>query len=177
MKRSSCSYKSSGQILKGFSSIYNCVLLKLLISSLKPDRLLNPFSLFGTVIIRTAYGFDDIRQNESLVHVAEKFITELTETLIPGRFLVNNFPILRYIPSWFPGASFQRHFKSMAEMSFQQLYPPFEEAKHNAVSVLQSIFWLESRCHGTRRAEGRGDNQAWRRVSSNACRKRLIQEE
>lgn len=85
--------------------------------------------------MRTAYGFDDIQQNESLIHIAEKFILELTETLIPGRYLVNYFPILRYVPSWLPGAGFKKHFRSMGEMSYQTLHTPFQEAMHDAVSV------------------------------------------
>ncbi|RXW24976.1 hypothetical protein EST38_g887 [Candolleomyces aberdarensis] len=87
--------------------------------------------LFGTAIMRTAYGFDDIGQNQSLIHNVEKLILELTEALVPGRFLVNYFPILRYVPSWFPGAGFQKQFKEMAQLNVKTRYPPFEEAKRD----------------------------------------------
>ena len=30
------------------------------------------------------------------------------ELLIPGSFLVDIIPILKYVPEWFPGAKFQR---------------------------------------------------------------------
>ncbi|KAJ2928661.1 hypothetical protein H1R20_g8457, partial [Candolleomyces eurysporus] len=81
--------------------------------------------------MRTAYGFDDIGQNESLIHNAEKLITELAKALVPGRFLVNYLPILRYVPSWFPGAGFQKHFKELAELNVKTRCPPFEEAKRD----------------------------------------------
>ncbi|KAJ2932868.1 hypothetical protein H1R20_g4238, partial [Candolleomyces eurysporus] len=87
--------------------------------------------LFGTTIMRTAYGFDDIRQNESLIHNAEKLVLEISEASMPGRFLVNYFPILRYVPSWFPGAGFKKHFKDIAQLNFKTRCMPFEEAKRD----------------------------------------------
>ena len=32
----------------------------------------------------------------------------ISELLIPGAFLVDIIPILKYVPEWFPGARFQR---------------------------------------------------------------------
>ena len=57
--------------------------------------------------MRVAYGFDDIRRNEALIHNAEALIVGFSDAVVPGRFLVNAFPSLRYVPSWFPGAGFQ----------------------------------------------------------------------
>ncbi|RXW24942.1 hypothetical protein EST38_g890 [Candolleomyces aberdarensis] len=97
-----------------------------------PDQVFTGLQfLFGTAIMRTAYGFDDIRQNESLIHNAEKLILELAEALVPGRFLVNNLPILRYVPSWFPGAGFKKQFKETAQLNFKTRCLPFEEAKRD----------------------------------------------
>ncbi|KAJ2932609.1 hypothetical protein H1R20_g4496, partial [Candolleomyces eurysporus] len=81
--------------------------------------------------MRAAYGFDDIRQNESLIHIAEALVHEMAESAVPGRFLVNNFTPLKYIPSWFPGAGFKKHFKMVAQMSFEVVHRPFEEAKRD----------------------------------------------
>ncbi|PVF97871.1 cytochrome P450 [Serendipita vermifera] len=39
---------------------------------------------------------------------AEKAMDIFSVTTQPGAFLVDVFPIMRYIPSWFPGASFKR---------------------------------------------------------------------
>lgn len=89
-------------------------------------------SFFATTIIRTAYGFEN---NEPLIHLAETLVQELAEAAVPGRFLVNHFPLLRYVPSWFPGAGFQKHFKQVAQMNYDVLFPPFEEAKRDVVST------------------------------------------
>ncbi|KAJ2919350.1 hypothetical protein MD484_g972, partial [Candolleomyces efflorescens] len=81
--------------------------------------------------MRTAYGFESNGQNESLIHLAETLVQELAEAAVPGRFLVNYFPLLRYVPSWFPGAGFQKHFKNIARMNHDVRYPPFEDAKRD----------------------------------------------
>ncbi|KAJ2918168.1 hypothetical protein MD484_g2258, partial [Candolleomyces efflorescens] len=101
----------------------------------QPDDLFEHVQfLFGTVIMRAAYGFDDIRRNEALIHNAEALIQGFIEAAMPGRFLVNIFPSLRHIPSWFPGAGFQRFLADLARKSFETQYPPFEEAKKDFLS-------------------------------------------
>ncbi|KAJ2919540.1 hypothetical protein MD484_g957, partial [Candolleomyces efflorescens] len=97
-----------------------------------PDQVYDAIQLlFGTEIMRTAYGFEDIGQNEPLIHNAEKLVLKLAEGLLPGRFLVNYIPILRHVPSWFPGAGFKKELQAMAELNAQTRIPPFEEAKRD----------------------------------------------
>lgn len=90
--------------------------------------------LFGTEIMRVAYGFDNIEQNEALIHNAEALVLGFLEAAVPGRFWVNVFPVLKHVPSWLPGAGFKRAFSELSRISFKTLYPPFEEAKQNFVS-------------------------------------------
>ena len=47
--------------------------------------------------------------------------------------MVNYFPVLRYVPAWFPGAGFKKQFKKIAQMNFNLLYPPFDKAKRDIV--------------------------------------------
>lgn len=90
--------------------------------------------MFGTLVMRVSYGFDDIRKNEALVHKAEAFLSGLTQALSPGRFLVNSIPALRHVPSWFPGAGFKRYLSAVAQIGLQAVNLPFEEAKQDHVS-------------------------------------------
>ena len=52
-----------------------------------------------------------------------------------GTYLVDIFPILRYIPSWVPGATFQKEAKIYREIQdeFRQL--PYEETIRNIVCL------------------------------------------
>jgi hypothetical protein len=91
------------------------------------------FSLFGAELMRVTYGFDDLQKNKALIDNARTLISRFSDSMHPGRYLVNTLPSLRYIPSWFPGAGFKEDFTEIAQISFKTLYPPFEEAKSNFV--------------------------------------------
>ncbi|TEB29676.1 cytochrome P450 [Coprinellus micaceus] len=86
-------------------------------------------SLFGTAIMRATYGFDDIGKNNSLIEAVESLIKRLSLANIPGRYLVNSFPLLKHVPEWMPGAGFQRELREIAELNQKILNTPFEEAR------------------------------------------------
>jgi hypothetical protein len=46
--------------------------------------------------------------NDPYIKITEEAIGAGAELLIPGSFLVDIIPILKYVPEWFPGAKFQR---------------------------------------------------------------------
>ncbi|KAJ3526568.1 hypothetical protein NMY22_g10111 [Coprinellus aureogranulatus] len=106
----------------------------------KPQDFMDHIRLvFGTIIMRTAYGFDDIGRNEALIKNAEHVVEEVGESIKPTKFLVNIFPALRYVPSWFLGAGWKRHLNWVAELSEQMRWQPFDDAKANTNRNYPSI--------------------------------------
>ena len=61
------------------------------------------------------YSIDILPYNDPYIKIAEEAIKTSTELLIPGAFLVDIIPILKYAPAWFPGAKFQRKAAVMRE--------------------------------------------------------------
>ena len=53
--------------------------------------------------------------NDPYIKIAEEAMGAVAELLIPGAFLVDIIPILKYVPEWFPGATFQRKAAVMRE--------------------------------------------------------------
>ena len=45
--------------------------------------------------------------NDPYVKIAEEAVGAIGELMIPGAFLVDIIPILKYVPEWFPGAKFR----------------------------------------------------------------------
>ena len=45
--------------------------------------------------------------SDPYIKIAEEAVGANAELLIPGAFLVDIIPILKYVPEWFPGAKFQ----------------------------------------------------------------------
>ena len=53
------------------------------------------------------YGIKIRPYNDPYIKMAEEAMVAIAELLIPGAFLVDIIPILKYVPEWFPGAKFQ----------------------------------------------------------------------
>ncbi|OAX32518.1 cytochrome P450 [Rhizopogon vinicolor AM-OR11-026] len=62
----------------------------------------------GGVILKVAYGWTVNDIDDYFVDLMEQSFALSVEIMKPGRWLVDVFPILRFIPSWFPGAGFKR---------------------------------------------------------------------
>ncbi|TEB29702.1 O-methylsterigmatocystin oxidoreductase [Coprinellus micaceus] len=95
--------------------------------------------LFGKVIMRTSYGIDDMNQNELFIHNAESIVSAFGDSIAPGKYLVNTFPLLRHVPDWIPGAGFQKTFKKVVEITRKAVALPYREAKAGLAQGIRSI--------------------------------------
>ena len=64
-------------------------------------------SLVGSATLSMTYGINVHPYNDPYIKIAEEAVGAIAELLIPGAFLVDFIPILKYVPEWFPGAKFQ----------------------------------------------------------------------
>ncbi|KAJ3521495.1 hypothetical protein NMY22_g12292 [Coprinellus aureogranulatus] len=84
---------------------------------------------FGKTLMRTSYGIDDMDQNELFIHTAESVLDVTSDVSAPGKYLVNIFAPLKYVPEWAPGGGFRKIVKRLIEMTEPALTVPFEAAK------------------------------------------------
>jgi hypothetical protein len=63
------------------------------------------------------------------------------KALIPGTYLVDTFPILKYVPSWIPGAGFKRHALECRKQLVSMLETPFAEMKRRMVGGIFFVFF------------------------------------
>lgn len=84
------------------------------------------------------YAHDVTPKNDFFVDLAEEAVGSLGHTVLPGAALVNALPILRFIPSWFPGAEFQHFCLEARKVLFQMRTLPLAsmEAKMVCYSTL-----------------------------------------
>ena len=54
------------------------------------------------------YGIHIQPYDDPYIKIVEEAVAVNAELMIPGAFLVDIIPILKYVPEWFPGAKFQR---------------------------------------------------------------------
>ncbi|TFK21913.1 O-methylsterigmatocystin oxidoreductase [Coprinopsis marcescibilis] len=101
--------------------------------SLNPDGFLEETKeLFASLIMRVSYGVDDDVYNKEIIQDAEVVLQGFSEAALPGSFMVNVFPIMRYIPSWFPGAAWKKRLVDVVEVSKRVRTKPWNNAKARA---------------------------------------------
>ena len=77
------------------------------------------------------YGIRVTDESSTYLVSARKEVEIFSEVMTPGRYLVEHFPALAHIPSWFPGAKFKRDAeKWRPNINFSQtlLYETVERA-------------------------------------------------
>jgi len=95
------------------------------------------------VILKISHGYNVKDDGDPLVEMADRAMCNMSDVMIPGRFLVDVFPILRYLPEWFPGCGFQKDAKRWRKMLSEAVNTPYESvlehlAKGNAAPSLTS---------------------------------------
>ena len=91
-------------------------------------------SLFGTIFMKISYGIHVQDSDDPLILLTEEAINGLSEASIPGAFLVDFLPILKYVPIWFPGAGFQKKAAHWSHINASMKQKPFDYVKDQLVS-------------------------------------------
>ncbi|KAF8186023.1 cytochrome P450 [Pholiota molesta] len=65
-------------------------------------------TLPAAIIMSITYDHDVSPKDDYYVNLVEAAVARLSEIFFPGASLLNAIPILRFTPSWFPGAGFKR---------------------------------------------------------------------
>ncbi|KAJ3914413.1 cytochrome P450 [Lentinula edodes] len=82
-----------------------------------------------SIILAVAYGIHVQVKDDPSIIAAEEMFAVLNTAGIPGSFLVDVFPLLKHIPTWFPGASFKRRAQEWYDIRNETITPPFLKVK------------------------------------------------
>ena len=85
--------------------------------------------------MKIGYGIAVRESDDPYISIAEEALSRAAEAGIPGAFWVDWFPILKYVPSWFPGAGFQRKAERVRETSNTMAEKPFRHVQEQLVRV------------------------------------------
>lgn len=81
-----------------------------------------------------AYGLDVQPLDDPYIKTAELGVRGLVTAAVPGSFLVDIFPFLKYVPEWMPGAGFKKKAREWRKWARDMVEVPYEAAKENIVS-------------------------------------------
>ncbi|KAF7346479.1 Cytochrome p450 [Mycena sanguinolenta] len=88
-------------------------------------------TLAAAIILDMVYGYDVKSMQDRFVHLTEEAVQRLCDVVLPGSSIVNTFPFLRYLPSWFPGCSFHKFARETSELVDEMQNAPFDFVKQN----------------------------------------------
>lgn len=95
--------------------------------------------LAGNFILTTAYGIDIQGEDDPHVAIAQDAALAFSAAANAGTYLVDTFPVLKYLPAWFPGASFKRQAEEWRRPMIATLTVPFEYVKNQLVCAQTCI--------------------------------------
>jgi hypothetical protein len=87
----------------------------------------------GEVIMSITYGISVKPSNDPYITTAEEGNNAVLSAIVPGAFLVDFIPWLRWVPEWVPGAGFQRKAREWKKIAEAILNKPFEATKRDMV--------------------------------------------
>ncbi|KAF8900187.1 cytochrome P450 [Mucidula mucida] len=84
-----------------------------------PERLVDHcFQHSGAIIFRIAYGYTTKNYDDEWIKTTNDALHTFNTVAAPGAYLVNQFPFLRHLPDWFPGAELAPQYLNMIETPF-----------------------------------------------------------
>ncbi|KAJ3552901.1 hypothetical protein NM688_g3906 [Phlebia brevispora] len=84
----------------------------------------------GAIILKTGYGYDVGEGEDPMVDLVDRALQGFIYSSSPGAFLVDFIPILRYVPSWFPGAGWKRKIQKWYKETKDMRDVPYDMAKN-----------------------------------------------
>lgn len=83
----------------------------------------------GHIILKRTYGHTVVDEKDPYIRLVEAASQSTSEAAVPGAFLVDLFPSMKYIPEWFPGAQFKRKARQWRKLSEAMINAPYDMAK------------------------------------------------
>ncbi|KDQ53894.1 hypothetical protein JAAARDRAFT_197004 [Jaapia argillacea MUCL 33604] len=98
--------------------------------------------VFAATIMDIVYGLVVTEKNDELVTISEAAVLSATLASVPGAYLVDFIPILKYVPAWFPGAGFKRKAEEWRRLKDRFVNEPFgtvKKALHEGCAMRPSM--------------------------------------
>ncbi|TFK40527.1 cytochrome P450 [Crucibulum laeve] len=83
--------------------------------------------LAAAVVMSSMYGYDISPANDHFVAIAEAAVAKVDYA--PRFIPINDFPVFRYLPSWFPGVDFKKVAQEVKHMTDEMKNVPFSFVK------------------------------------------------
>lgn len=90
----------------------------------------------GETIMSIAYGLEVQPKDDLYIGIAERGSRPLFIAGVPGTFLVDAIPALKYVPDWIPFATFKQKAKEWRELALAMINVPYDAAR---IKIVRSM--------------------------------------
>ena len=87
-----------------------------------------------SIIFSVLYGKEITSMDDEYIKIVDLAVFSQGEAVVPGAFWIEFFPFLKCIPSWVPGATFQKFIARYRPYVIATRTRPFEEVQASIVS-------------------------------------------
>ena len=94
----------------------------------------------GGIILRLTYGYEVQYPHDDYVELIERANDNFSRSSVPGAFLVDVFPVLKYLPEWLPGTDFLRLAREWKKDTVASADVPYAYTKKQIVCLLRPFF-------------------------------------
>jgi len=109
----------------------------------KPDDIMgNIRNMAGETIMSIVYGLHTLPENDPYINTAQKGVHPVVIAAVPGAFLVDALPFLKYVPEWVPGAGFQKKAREWKKWARDMVELPYEAAKRNIAAGVSPLCFV-----------------------------------
>ncbi|KAI5920501.1 cytochrome P450 [Camillea tinctor] len=114
----------------------------------KPQDLINYIRVeAGAIILKIAYGYKvDEHSQDPFVELADAALDQFSQASVPGAWLVDTIPALKYLPEWLPGMGFKKTARQWGQTSQEVAEKPMDfvrkqvsEGSHES-SLVSSLY-------------------------------------
>ncbi len=89
--------------------------------------------------MKLLYNIQVADEDDEYIVKVEHAVQGASEGTLPGKYLVEVLPFLRYVPDWVPGAGFQKRFASWRAAASDLKNAPVAHVKQALVSCSSSV--------------------------------------
>ncbi|EMD37798.1 hypothetical protein CERSUDRAFT_94793 [Gelatoporia subvermispora B] len=104
-----------------------------------PDLTNETPSMSGAAMLDLTYALNSQSGEDRFVQLAEQANQALGETANTGLYLVDAFPMLKYIPRWIPGADFKRKASKFRQIAVALPEEPFKDVITKDLSLMETF--------------------------------------
>ncbi|KAF4599789.1 hypothetical protein EYR40_006891 [Pleurotus pulmonarius] len=83
----------------------------------------------GGITLKITYGYSAEPEDDPLIKLADEVMTQFSDTMRANAYMVDLFPIFRFVPQWFPGASWKRKAAKYRTSLVHTVNRPYEIVK------------------------------------------------